>query len=135
MRQNGERMLVRLLRLNWLAGCSLFVEPKPKLAQTTTSQPLERELMTWKNVFVLKSPGLTRAHRKMWKYAFCRKSHKRVLAKAIFQLWRQSWVSRLKNCSKGCGRRRMTWAEHHAESEQLASAADDASRKGDVASA
>ena len=29
----------------------------------------------------------------------------------------------------------MTWAEHHAESEQLASAADDASRKGDVASA
>ncbi len=29
----------------------------------------------------------------------------------------------------------MTWAEHHAKSEQLASAADDASRNGDVASA
>jgi len=42
------------------------------------------------------SGTLTRAHRKMWKFAFCRKSHKRVLAKAIFQLWRRSLVSRLK---------------------------------------
>src|SRR5947207_5078811 len=90
MRQNGERMLVHLLRVNWLAAWSLFVGLRRELAQTTTSHPLERDSPTWKNVFVLKSPGLTRAHRRMWKFAFCRKSHKRVRAKAIFQPWRRS---------------------------------------------